>query len=352
MRGVDDRYRQGRRRTDAQPLRASWRPQPEEQAPERVSHAARKAPRGGLKGKLATITGAYGWRTYALPVLLVLTVLVVFDSAGGTEEPTRAAGNSAVTASAPGQEARGGPAAPLQAPVATENAPRPVDLKIPTAELPDGGEFTRRGKGTWHVVPGTTKKVGTGDRVYTYTVEVEDGVDPASYGGDDAFAAMVDATLADPRGWIGGGSIAFQRVAPGKNPDFRLSLTSPETDHRPDVCGYTIRYEASCFRRSMGRVVINLARWVRGAHAFNADLGSYRQYALNHEVGHVLGNGHVGCGKTGALAPVMMQQSFGVSNNYVAKLNKADPGNYGAVPSDGKVCKPNPWPNPDARPPR
>ncbi|MGH3951671.1 MAG: DUF3152 domain-containing protein, partial [Pseudonocardiaceae bacterium] len=44
-----------------------------------------------------------------------------------------------------------------------------------------------------------------------------------------------------------------------------------------------------------------------------------------------------------------MQQTFGVSNDYVAKLNKADPGNYGAVPRDGKICKPNAWPNPEVR---
>lgn len=302
------------------------------------------------KSKLARLTGAYGWRTYALPILLVLTVLVVFDTARGSDEPTQSSTDSPLSAPAvdPNAEHRMGPMP--DAPAATEILPGPTDVKIPTATLPDGGAYTVEGKGTWHVVPGSGKKVGTGSTLYTYTVEVEDGVDPSSYGGDDAFAAMVEATLADPRGWTGTGRVSFQRVPPSKAPDFRLSLTSPATDHRPDVCGFTIRYEASCFRRSMGRVVINLARWVRGAQSFNADLGSYRQYALNHEVGHVLGNGHIGCPKTGALAPVMMQQSFGVSNNYVAKLNKADPGNYGAVPSDGNVCRPNAWPNPDVKP--
>jgi predicted Zn-dependent protease len=31
---------------------------------------------------------------------------------------------------------------------------------------------------------------------------------------------------------------------------------------------------------------------------------------VNHEVGHYLGLGHVGCPKKGAKAPVMMQQSI------------------------------------------
>jgi hypothetical protein len=124
-------------------------------------------------------------------------------------------------------------------------------------------------------------------------------------------------------------------------------LTTPETDHRADVCGFSIKYESSCYRASFNkRVVINLARWVRGGLAYGPDIGTYRQYAINHEVGHAVGNGHVGCPENGAFAPVMMQQSFGVANNYVADLNKVDASNYAAVAADGKVCKVNPWPNP------
>ncbi len=282
---------------------------------------------------------------YALPILMVLTVVVVFDTGSGSD--TEQTANSVAPGSSDGRSL--GPA-PTGAPAATENPAGPADLDIPTAHLPGGGEFTQKGKGTWQVVPGTGEQVGTGGKLYTYAVEVEDGIDPSSYGGDDAFAAMVEATLSDPRSWTGDGAVSLRRVDGSKEePDFRVSLTTPETNHRPDVCGYTIEYESSCYRRSLNRVVINLARWVRGATAFNADIGSYRQYAINHEVGHALGNGHVGCPKDDALAPVMMQQTFGVSNDYVAKLNKADPGNYGAVPRDGKICKPNAWPNPEVR---
>jgi hypothetical protein len=96
-------------------------------------------------------------------------------------------------------------------------------------------------------------------------------------------------------------------------------------------------------------VILNLARWVRGAKAYNGDMLSYREYALNHEVGHVFGNGHVGCASQGTLAPVMMQQSFGVTDNYVAQLNQVDPLNKSKVPSDGKTCLPNPWPFPVAK---
>jgi hypothetical protein len=94
--------------------------------------------------------------------------------------------------------------------------------------------------------------------------------------------------------------------------------------------------------------MINLARWVRGAIAFNGDMLTYHQYALNHEIGHAFGNHHVGCQSNGGLAPVMMQQTFGVANDYVARLNQVDPTNRDAVPNDHKVCKPNAWPNPQA----
>ena len=42
----------------------------------------------------------------------------------------------------------------------------------------------------------------------------------------------------------------------------------------------------------------------------------------------------------------MMEQSFGVSDDYVYDVNNAEPGNRGAVQRDGKVCKVNAWPYP------
>ena len=69
-------------------------------------------------------------------------------------------------------------------------------------------------------MPGTTPKVGQGTaKVFTYTVEVEDGVDTTSFGGDEGFARMVTETLANPKSWTHNPQFAFtphRRQHPGR----------------------------------------------------------------------------------------------------------------------------------------
>lgn len=289
----------------------------------------------GFRAWLRRVLSMYGWRVYAVPVLAVITVLVIVNAVvpGGQDED-----QSEQTAEQP------------SGPVVREVPATANNLNVPTAELPDGGPVTQQGNGSWHIVPGKGPVVGKSGKLYRYTVEVEDGIDPAQYGGDEAFAKMAEQTLNNPKSWSGTGQVRVQRVDDQHaDPDFKLSLTTPGTDHRKEYCDYQIKYETSCYRSSADRVIINLARWVRGAKAFSGDMFTYRQYAINHEVGHAFGNGHVGCPNPGALAPVMMQQTFGVSNDYVAQLNEPDASNRDAVPADHKTCVPNAWPNPQAR---
>lgn len=317
-----------------EPLAAAWNPDAEN-----AEESYRRIPPVPKRGILVV----YGWRLYAIPILLVITALVVWDTTReGTPPVAQAAGASNTSAITGGNEV------PTDTPDATEKPVTPIDAKIPTADLPPGRDFTQAGPGTFRVVPGTGPKVGKGTtKTYTYSIEIENGINATDIGGgDDAFAGMVDTTLADPRGWTSDSRIAVQRVT--DNPLVRISLTTPETTHK--MCGRTIPYESSCRLSRDGRVVINLARWVRGALAFNGDSGNYRTYAINHEVGHAFGRGHEGCAQSDALAPVMMQQTFGVNNDYVAQLNDAVPGTSDPVKADGKVCRTNPWPNPQGKP--
>jgi hypothetical protein len=262
-----------------------------------------------------------------VPLLVVLTVLAVVQAL----TPGADAGSAATVLSG----------ATDRAPVVGEAPSGAGDnVNIPTAELPSGGAFPVSGAGTWHVVPGTTPQAGAG-RVFTYTVEVEDGAVVPE--GDAAFATAVDATLSDPRSWVGSHQIAVRRVDTGA-PDFRVSLSSQLTTR--GQCGYELRYEASCWKSDIKRVLINGSRWVRGAGAFDGQLGLYRQYAINHEVGHVFDNRHVPCPANGALAPVMMQQSFGTSNDYLAQITEENPQGLD-IPRDGSTCQPNAWPYPN-----
>lgn len=137
------------------------------------------------------------------------------------------------------------------------------------------------------------------------------------------FARAVDQILGDPRSWTGGGALSLQRVGSGPV-DFHVMLASALTTRM--MCGYTLHAETSCFTGGGSlRAVINVSRWTRGAVSFGGDIYGYRDYVVHHEVGHALGNKHLGCAKSGALAPVMMEQTLGVTTR-------------------GRICQANPWP--------
>lgn len=264
----------------------------------------------------------YGWWVYALPVLVVLTGLAVLDAARTPASETSTQAGQQRTPQLPEPlipDPGGGGFAATKAP----------------AELPEGGPFTEQANGTWTVVPGAGLQFGAG-RLLTYTVEVEDGVELA--GGPQGFAAAVDATLQNPKSWIGSGEYAFQRIDDPQAADIRITLTSQLTQRA--MCGFVIPHDASCWKSELSQVMLNTARWARGAVAFQGNVEQYQQYVVNHEVGHALGFPHVGCEETGRFAPVMMQQTWGLANDYLAALG-AD-----GVIADGKVCEPNAWPFP------
>lgn len=317
-----DRYRRGERRTSAEPLAAAWEPD------------ATKAMRRPRKARgVKKLVASYGWRIYAIPVLLVLTALVVLDTVqpkapatGGTGANTNNAAETPVSSPEP--------------PASEVPGKKPV-LNIPTAELPGGPAFSEDGVGTFKVIPGAGQRIGDAgaQKFRRYAIAIEDGVKPADYNDDaTAFARTIDGILSDPRSWIGTKQVALQRVEANQNPDFTVTLTTTKTTHT--LCGKDIPFETSCYNPGQKRVIINVARWIRGAMVYGSDLAGYRTYVINHEVGHALGSGHAACAENGAPAPVMMQQTFGVSNNFVSQLNAGQD----VVPADGKVCVPNAFP--------
>lgn len=263
------------------------------------------------RGRLARFVETYGWRAYAIPVLVVATALCAMDLLTPPAAPQN--GTPAAASGSP-------MAAPRDTQVyaeVPEDNPTGVPAGTPADALPPGGAYATRGTNAFTVVPGTSAVTGSGP-LQQYTVEIEGGVTANGA----AFAAEVERILADPRGWGAGGRMSFQRVDNPGVAAFRVSLTSTMTVRQ--LCGYTVRSETSCYNGGVGRAVINDARWVRGAVAFNGDLPLYHQYLITHEVGHSFGHHHELCGRPGGPAPVMMQQTLSTGG-----------------------CTPNPWPYPD-----
>lgn len=279
---------------------------------------------------LVRFARVYGWRAYAIPVLTVITVWVLVDVFSGDQPASSASEETSTSFSTPASTLRSGP--------------DPADAEprsVPLTELPPGGQYTQTGAGTYRQVGNALPRVGEGhDKTFTYVIEIEDGVNTAAYGGDDAFVAAVDATLSDPKGWTADPAFAFQHVEGDENPDLRIQLTSLDTTHR--MCGNDIEMETSCFYSDGGRVLINESRWIRGAAPFEGDLGSYRQYLINHEVGHGLGYAaHDACTGPGELAPIMMQQTLSLNNSELFGIDSGE-----VYEDDNATCEFNSWPYP------
>jgi len=146
-----------------------------------------------------------------------------------------------------------------------------------------------------------------------FAIEVERGlpVEPSGFGRE------IESTLLDGRGWTADGTYSLHRTHAGEA-SFRVTLASPTTTDK--LCApLETKGTWSCYQD--GRVVLNAARWLSGSPVHGRELRSYRQYMVNHEVGHGLGKDHLGCPGAGGPAPVMMQQSKGLGS-----------------------CKPNAWP--------
>ncbi|WP_051798797.1 DUF3152 domain-containing protein [Catenuloplanes japonicus] len=190
------------------------------------------------------------------------------------------------------------------------------------------------GSGEFATADGSPDVIGDGEKLITYLVEVETGVD----WGDvprvtpDAFADEITGIWSDPRSWTGSAahpitapehdlfaaSWRFQRVS-GPDRDVRIRLATPDTvDAHCAATGLDTEGKYSC--RFGDTIMINLRRWLEGS-PISPSISDYHAGVINHEMGHFLGFGHQGCATPGSLAPVMMQQSIAL---------------------DG--CEPNVWP--------
>lgn len=267
------------------------------------------------------------------------------------------------------------------------SAARPSDPAlaaiVAAAALPAGGPYTERGTGEFvtdslHVAPsmepsavsipgqGAPNSVADAIAAATlgaitipYTIDIEGGINTSQIGGRNTFAWWVHSALGDPRGWVSGGHRSFHQfdtaglAALQKEPTgvgaglrktaLHFTLATPLTTRK--LCGYSLPVETSCWSSQTRRVVINMARFIRGAATFPHDLSGYRYYVINHELGHGLGFGHEVCGAANGVAPVMMQQTLTLRNADIGTLEPS----LSSAPgfSASSTCQPNSWPNPE-----
>jgi hypothetical protein len=185
------------------------------------------------------------------------------------------------------------PSAPLPSPTVTvsPSAPAPTSRTTPSAAASTRGPVVVR-----YRIERRTRDATTSD-----------------------FAATLQATLTDPRGWQRGDVLLVhdQRA--------RFVVLLGEPDEVQQLCRpYDVYRRYSCQNGPL--VALNAERWRHATPQWTASLLAYRQMLINHEVGHLLGLHHPArphCPKPGALARVMAQQSTEL---------------------DG--CLPNPWPLP------
>jgi len=167
-----------------------------------------------------------------------------------------------------------------------------------------------RGSGTFTkvLVPGPASSAK--GRVVTYSLQVEKGMKADTR----KIAKTVRSVLLDPRGWQAVDHVKFVQITPkqvaaGTTPQVYVTVASPKTTDR--LCAPAQTDSTwSCF--NSGHAVLNYRRWMDAVPYFKGNLTGYREYLVNHEVGHGLGHTHKTCPKKGAPAPVMQEQSMGL----------------------------------------
>ena len=138
---------------------------------------------------------------------------------------------------------------------------------------------------------------------FNYGIRIEPslGLDPL------CIKNLLFLILNNDLGWKNVANKSFQLTS-AEDSDYIYIFASP--DKTDELCA-PIETNSIYSCRNENNIVLNFFRWQEGAVDFKNDMKTYRIYLINHETGHILGWGHVGCPKEGAVAPVMMQQSKG-----------------------------------------
>ncbi|WP_406006139.1 DUF3152 domain-containing protein [Streptomyces sp. NBC_00637] len=244
-----------------------------------------------------------------------------FAAAGWTSADAggASAGGRSTASAGPSGSAASGPASsgPTAGTAGAGSGTPPAGPSTSPSGSPSGGtsdsatagssasDIPASGPGTFTTASGSSAKVGRGTAL-RYRVDVEDGLDLSA----TDVARQVEGILGDRRGWTADGRSAFQRVSGGTT-DFVVRVATPATVD--EICGqYGLDTGGEVNCNVADNVMVNLKRWLLATPVYARDVTAYRALIVNHEVGHFLGHGHVGCPGPGKPAPAMMQQIKGM----------------------------------------
>ena len=126
-----------------------------------------------------------------------------------------------------------------------------------------------------------------------------------------AVRSFIKQVLSEPKGWKSKGYSFHEADSKDSDAwDFQMSFLTDKNI----VEKYSERWSGYSVCENQKFIYFNLDNWKSGAKSGYTDIRDYQRYLINHEVGHVLGYGHIDpkmhC-KKGNRASVMSQQTIG-----------------------------------------
>jgi hypothetical protein len=164
---------------------------------------------------------------------------------------------------------------------------------------------------------------------YTVTIDpalLKDRSYDANTDSLDAIRAKVDAVLSDPQGWTQYG-YTFTYVDPKVAASAGKQIIEIKMCAQGEIakhCGGGLA-ELSCYVLDRNKIYLRYKNWTSGSNS-QLPVDEYRNYVINHEVGHALGLDHAKCPGDGQPGSIMQQMSRG--------------------PTHIAPCTMNVWPNP------
>ena len=194
---------------------------------------------------------------------------------------------------------------PVQQEPQQESPPAALPIPQPVQTLPNG--MLRSGvasSGAYLANTVSASAASGATYVRRFVVQLETSL-PESV---DGAALRMYEILDSPRGWAGTHGIAFELVNEADQADLVIHLASPQT---VDLACAALNTAGLWSCRLGPDIYLNVDRWFYATPTWaDQSIDDYRSYLINHEVGHYIGFGHVGCPAVGAPSPVMQQQSI------------------------------------------